>query len=57
MAWRDEPFRSFSAEMAALIMSKYGGCSDGFAGFFGFAAGLDFAGDLSGTVSDMLQFR
>jgi len=49
--------RSFSPEMAALIMSTYGGCSGAFAAFFGFAAGLDFAEDLSGTVSDMLQFR
>ena len=53
MAWREEPFRSFSDAMAALIMSRYGGCSAGFAGFLGFAAGLALAGDF--TASDMLK--
>ena len=49
MAWREEPPRSFRAEMAALIISKYGGWS---AALSCFVAALVVAG----SGSDISKF-
>ena len=54
MAWRDEPPRSFSEVMAALIMSEYYRCVDGFFGLLALAAGV--AGAASDIIAKLLAF-